>query len=576
MAVIDELLIGLGFDYDDKEVKKFTADVDRTTSVIKKLAFAATAAATAITGMVVATTAASDEQGKFAGEIGESVENIDALQFALTRAGGSAEGMTNSLRSLAARASEAARGVGSGVEIFGMLGVSTTNANGELKSTTQLMKEISSEFQGLNKAQQIEFAEKLGIRDAILLLQQGPGEIQNLIDTAKALGVTTAEDAALSADFQDSLVDIWKIMKQISRTITRELAPGMNGMLDKITDWWEANRKVIEQKFPEFLRKITIAMKLFAIATAAWIGFRLVLHIAQLVKMMSALKLQVMLTNAAAAFLPAVIIAGIAAIALLAEDAKTFFEGGDSFIGDMIKKFPQWADEIEFVAAILATLADLAVMVFNSWKTFFSWLFSGGVFDDLSAMINQVKIDFLDLMATVKEFAGLKFDALLDTFRNIFTDVKNLFKDTAISMFEDFKALFINPITEPLKKIKSFFFKKDEDSDENITEETINVIKNITEETTKVAKNITEEIKPGTIDNIKKSISLESISNAIEPIPEGNLGSVRNTRTTKTNNINVDNVNITVPGAGNPDQVAQAVNDMFQQTAQDLTTTVDQ
>ena len=41
MAIIDELLVGLGFEYDPKEMKQFKEDVGKTTGVIKGLARAA-------------------------------------------------------------------------------------------------------------------------------------------------------------------------------------------------------------------------------------------------------------------------------------------------------------------------------------------------------------------------------------------------------------------------------------------------------------------------------------------------------------------------------------------------------
>lgn len=586
MAVIDELLVGLGFDYDDKELKKFSSEIDRTTGIIKKLAAAATLAATAITGMVIATTAASDEQGKFADELGVTVEDVDALQFALTRAGGAAEGMSNSLRTLAARASESARGVGAGVEVFGILGLSATGVNGELKTTTQLLIEISSAFQGMNRAKQIEFADKLGIRDSIRLLQQGPKEINNLIATAKALGVTTAEDAAISADFQDSMTDLWRIIKQVSRTITRELAPTMNETIGVFTDWWIANRKLLEQNLPDFLRKLSIAMKLFIIATATWISFRLVLHVAQLVKLMSALKLQVLLTNAAVIILPALIFGAIAAIALLAEDAKRFFEGGDSFIGGMIEKFPKWSKEVKILAAVFAKIADLAIMTFEGWKLIFGLFSSGTFLSDLLLISNEfaknlfggigdsiegLGADFSDLVSKAKKFTELKFESLKDlfeslsdgidltpfveSFKNVFLDITDLFAVAARKMFLDFQRVFIDPIMSPILRIRKFFSKDTDDgSDSGITD---------------ISKVIVGA------EGVSKIIPIGAVS----PFPDTSIpGAINNkiNTTQRVSNISVDSVNIIVQGVGSPEQTAQAVSDIFQQAAQDLTTTVDQ
>lgn len=365
MALIDELLVGLGFEYDPKEMKQFKEDVSKTTGVIKNLARVAVAGAAAITGLTIASTRASDEQGKLADEIGDTVENIDALQFALERSGGSADGMTSSLRSLSIRAAEAARGVGSGVEAFGLLGISATDSNGNLKKTSDLMLEVSQRFQGLSKSQQIDMADKLGLSDSIRLLQQGPAAIRELTNEAMALGVTTAEDAEAAAEFQDSMTNLWRIIKQVSRTLARQFVPIIKELTDSFIDWWKTNRALIEQNLPDWIDKATMALKLLLIATGAWLAMRLVSHIMTLITLFKGLSVAALAANAAALLLPALIAAGVAALALLAEDAKKFFEGGDSFIGDMIDKFPQWADEIRVVAALFATLADLVGMIWD-------------------------------------------------------------------------------------------------------------------------------------------------------------------------------------------------------------------
>lgn len=389
MAMIDELLVGLGFEYDPEEMKQFKKDIGKTTSVIKGLVRAAAAGAAAITGLTVASTRASDEQGKLADEIGDTVENIDALQFALKRSGGSADGMVSSLRNLAIRASEAARGVGSGVEAFGLLGISAADSNGNLKNTSDLMLEVSQRFQGLSRAKQIELADKLGIRDSIRLLQQGPRAIRELTDEARLLGVTTAEDAAIAAEFQDSLTDLWGIVKHVSRTFTRQFVPIIKELTDSFIDWWKTNRAMIEQNLPEWIDKVTTALKLMVIATGAWLAMRLVSHVMTLITLFKGLSVAVLAANAAALLLPTLIAAGVAALALLVEDAKTFFEGGESFIGDMIEKFPRWAGEIRVIAAIFGTIASLTAMIFDGWFKIID-LFRNTTFNDFKEFLGNL------------------------------------------------------------------------------------------------------------------------------------------------------------------------------------------
>tara|TARA_R110000851_G_scaffold96792_2_gene209938 strand:+ start:21539 stop:22924 length:1386 start_codon:yes stop_codon:yes gene_type:complete len=389
MSILDELLVELGFDYDPKEVKQFNEDVAETVNTVGNLAKIAVAAAAAITGLTIASTRASDEQGKLAGEIGESVENIDALQFALERSGGSAEGMANSLQQLSIRASEASRGLGSGVEAFGLLGVSSTDAQGKLKPVSDLMLEISKSFEGLDKSKQIELADKLGIRDSIRLLQQGPSAIKELTDEAQALGVTTAQDAAIAAEFQDSLTNLWRVVKQVSRVLSKVFAPVLNSIVTSFVDWWKINKDIIEQNIPVWIERITLALKFLSAAVGVFLAMKLVGHLAALASIMKTVSVSALIMNGAIMALPALIAGVISGFILLAEDAKVFFEGGESFIGDMLEKYPKWAEEITAVAAVFATIADVTSMVFDGWSKIFD-LFSNSTLDDVIDTLGNI------------------------------------------------------------------------------------------------------------------------------------------------------------------------------------------
>ena len=68
MAVIDELLVGLGFEYDDQAMEDFKSDLSDTLDIAKKFVKTMLAGAAAITALTIASTNASDEQGKEAQE----------------------------------------------------------------------------------------------------------------------------------------------------------------------------------------------------------------------------------------------------------------------------------------------------------------------------------------------------------------------------------------------------------------------------------------------------------------------------------------------------------------------------
>lgn len=397
---IDELLIALGFEFDKKELDRFQKELDSTIKLAEGLVKAITAATVAITGMVIASTKATDEQAKFANEIGETVGVVDALQFALQRSGGSADGMTNSLRALTSRAAEAARGAGAGVEAFGLLGISVTNAEGDIRKTTDLLFEVSQQFQFLSRGQQIELAEKLGIRDSIRLLQQGPTAIRNLINEAEALGVTTEEDARLASDFQDSLTDLWQILKEVTRILVRQLVPIMESVSGQLESWWKNNRQLVEQRFVEWVTMATSALKALSFVLGALIGFKVLSTFGAFILLLGKATAAVSLLNAATLLIPALIGAAIAALVLLAEDAKVFFEGGESFIGDMIKQFPEFTSWLQNTAAVFATLADLTTLIFDGWSKIFD-IFRSGI------TVDKIKETFSNIPGFLGDITGL-------------------------------------------------------------------------------------------------------------------------------------------------------------------------
>lgn len=423
--MIDELLVGLGFKYDKKDLKSFKDDISKTTDLLKTFGKVALAASAAIGSIITASTKATDTQGKLANEIGESVEVISALQHALEISGGSADGMSNSLRTLSIRAAEAARGVGGGVEAFGVLGISVLNANGTIKKSSDLMLEVSRRFSNLEKSKQIDLADKLGIGDSIRLLQAGPDAIRALTEEAIALGVATDEDAKIAAEFQDSLLKVWRVMKDMGRLITRELAPGIIRMKDQFTDWWKINRDIISQNLPIWIDRITTAMKLLIIATGAWLGMRLVTHIASLIAMFKGLSIAALAANAAALLLPILIGVALTSLGLLIEDAKTFFEGGESFIGDMLKRFPEWSSELTVIAAIFGTIYDLTSKIFEGWTNIFN-IFRSSTLEDIKDLFKNIPRIAVDV-------AGNTLSGGADIISNLKRDVEESSAGRAIS-----------------------------------------------------------------------------------------------------------------------------------------------
>jgi len=430
---LDELLVALGFDYDEEGLKEFQKELDSTLNLVKKLATVLVAGTTAVVGFTIATTRASDEQGKLANEIGISVGQLDALQFAQERAGGTSDGLSSSLQQLSVRIGEAARGTGSGLEAFGLLGIQIAKANGELKDTDEILLEVSNRFDQFSKSQQLEIADKLGLRDSIRLLQIGSDGIQELVAEAELLGTTTREDARLAEEFQDSLVDIWRVIKQVSRVIARSLVPNLEDLADDFTEWWKINRDIIEQRIPEFIEKAAFAIKILTAATVGFIAVKFITTLTILLTLMRALTGATLLMNAAMLLLPALIAVVLTAIALLAQDAKVFFEGGESFIGNMLQKYPQWADEIKTVALLFKGISAITEVIFDGWSKIFQLFTRDLGAGSFRQVLNQLKKDIDIFVDNIFNRFTTGFDDLKENIKNAFS-LDNL-KDTVFGIF---------------------------------------------------------------------------------------------------------------------------------------------
>lgn len=369
MAIIDELLVGLGFDFDEKELDSFQKSVDKTKETLGKF-IKITFAATAAVGALLKTSAtATDEVTKQARQVNVLTAEYDALLHASEITTGSSQNVSAALQNLSVRASEAARGMGSGVEAFGMLGISATDANGKIKTTDVLLSETADALNNLeDESQRLELADKLGIRDINLLLLEGSDGIKKLTDEAKELGTITEEDAKAAEAFNDAQTRMLRVMNTVRRMIATGLLPQLQTVIDSFTEWLKTNKEIIKQRFQIFVKVLAKvlsalgkifgalldimgrfvdaiggldnALKLLVITFGAIAAMRIAAMFLKFIMLMRTAGTAALVMNAKMLLIPILIGAAIAALGLLIDDILTFINGGNSLFGDMLKEFP--------------------------------------------------------------------------------------------------------------------------------------------------------------------------------------------------------------------------------------------
>lgn len=402
MATIDELIVGLGFEFsgeDKKELSNFKSQIKEGATSLLKMTAVAVGAAAAVTTFVAAVAKSNDEIGKSADFLGENVEDLDSLSHAMEITTGSGGGTVAMLKQLKQGAAAALEGGGL-AQGLGRLGISASDANGKLKDSTVLFSEIADKMQGLTDVEQLNIASQLGLTDSIQLLRKGSAEIKELTDEARKLGVVSGKDAEAAAGFNDQISRLWRTIEDFSKLMAASLFPVFKKINNAIKDWLEINQewlklelakaaKVIGQalwamfKIIRFLigsfARLTRAvggadnvMRIFISSFAAFAGvktFKMVKEIIGLLKKFGpALKplISGFVTMGKVIFSVKGAVAALATVVfLLLEDIYTFLTGGDSLWGRMLEKFPLVKSWIDAVGTALATPIALVMQLWN-------------------------------------------------------------------------------------------------------------------------------------------------------------------------------------------------------------------
>ncbi|RLC88273.1 MAG: hypothetical protein DRJ03_03230 [Chloroflexi bacterium] len=405
-------------------LSNFASGVRQVTQLLKRLTQTLIGSTTALVGFAVASANITAEQSRMANQIGITVAQLDALQIAGELAGDSAGGITSGLNELAVKASEASRGLGSGVEAFGLLGISAMTSNGEIKSSVQLLQEVSGALQGVSRARQIELAGKLGLGSSLRLLQAGPGAMQKYIASAQTLGATTDAQGQSAIRLTQSLTILKKTLAALGRVIMVQVAPFVEVFVKHVTNWWSANRKIIDQRFPEIINAMVAGFKLLTTAVGIFIALKLVSSMAGVIVSFRSLAALVAVSTGGIGLMAIAFVAFVFAV----QDAYSFFQGKESIIGDMLKDFPKHRETILTIATALGTVADMAILSAKGLALIFKTV-SDSTKESRAELLNDLP-EMLRLMSADVEKAlrDIDYGLIEEGFRLAWEDFKNFAK----------------------------------------------------------------------------------------------------------------------------------------------------
>lgn len=340
-----------------------------------KSALGAVAGVAALVGMVANLRMKAqqlDELGKFSELVGESVGDIDAWSQAVIRSGGSSDSFQQSLKSLNEKLYDTAiKGTSEILPFFNQLGISITDASGRAKKTLDILPELASAFEGLTKRESAGLGQKLGLDEGtVRLLQKGSAEVASQIALMQKYGVASKKATKLSADFNDRLANISQVFSYMNQQLLVDVLPSINWLLDGFTEvamWVSDNQALVEGFFIGVgLAALKYAVPaMISLATTVWLAIGPFLLIG------------------------AAILAVGAAFAVIYDDVQAFMNGQNSFLGEMVEKYPVVGKIIEgiiFVVKLLLSEIKGALNILNELGKFLI-----DVFTDPMAALEKLK-----------------------------------------------------------------------------------------------------------------------------------------------------------------------------------------
>lgn len=276
--------------------------------------------------------------------LGETIENVDAFGKAAEAMGGDAQGARDSLTDLAEKMGEAMTDAESGAaKAFKALNLGLKDTDGNAKGAVQGMLELAAAVEKLPKNEAVFKIKELGITDnrTVEMLLKGRKELERLLEKQKEQGVVTKENAEQALKFKTSWNELSAGFERAGLSISTGLMPYFTKAIDALVvgfDWLEDHKDLVAG----FFIAIGSAVAVFYVPTM------LAAAAATLAATWPILAIGAAIALAAAAF------------ALIYDDIMNFIDGNDSFIGQMVEKYPLVKALVDGIAVAFKFLGQMA------------------------------------------------------------------------------------------------------------------------------------------------------------------------------------------------------------------------
>lgn len=244
-TIVEELVTILGVSIAADALFK-TTKFGKAVEEVNKYAMAAAASISAVEAAVVAFAVKANQSTSDLYRFGQLTgTNTDALQkmgYAADQAGGSAASLRHDISTLVKEMKPLLPGqMNQG--LFMLFQPSGQNYT-QFKDVFQLMTAISEKFKGMSAAESLQWGSQIGIsEDTVMLLRKGKEGIEALQSESAKMGLIIPNQQLKQAfEFELQVKKVHSVVDRLGETIVAQLVPSLSKMVDKFTDWVQANR----------------------------------------------------------------------------------------------------------------------------------------------------------------------------------------------------------------------------------------------------------------------------------------------------------------------------------------------
>lgn len=367
-----------------------------------------------------------DDIGDAAFKLRSTTQEYDAISRAAKAAGVGAMDFQANMAMFSDKLNDAAaRPDGPNAKNFNKWGIHFKDAKGEALGAVDGILALAKSLEHVSQAEQIGRMRRLGIKDSdtIGFILQGTKAIEEQMQAQKDAGVVTDEQIQIAGDYQMAVGGATNVLDTFANRVMGLVIPAMSAGLNafsKTFGWLLDHTALVKGFFIGVAGAVTVFLipALWGAVTAAG---ALIVELAILI----------------APFLA--IAAAIAAVGIIAalvyEDLSAYFNGQNSLIGELLKKYDWLVQDIK-------AAWDQIVGFFSA-----AW---GAIQPVLQAIVDgatDLATRFIESLAPIRDAWNNLFGALGDlakaVFDRILADVQALIPGW-MAAFEDMKADLVN------------------------------------------------------------------------------------------------------------------------------------